>query len=277
MFDIGDPVPLGVEIRDALGVLADPDALTVTVTMPDGTAASGTWTAGATSGTIGITRTSVGMFAAVYAPTVEGLHPVRWASTGANAAAFTDSFTVASASGVAPVSVAEVRAALGLTSTSDDEIRDLAATATQLVEDHTGRTWRRVVVTETHDGGREAVVLRRTPVQSVTAVTEAGTALTSGDWLLDTDAGILHRGTWGGGTWSRYPRSVVVTYVAGPAVVPSTIRQAVIDLCRHIWHRHLTSSSSGRYGATDEIPDTGWLLPMHVRQSLDGYRAPGIA
>jgi len=268
IIDVGDVLPnFGFTVTDnSTGALAAPTSFTVTLRSPDGT-----------TPTVSVENPSTGIYAITHVATTAGL----WVAVGVSAGNGTDgavTLTWNVTDDVASVvSVAEVRSALGLTATLDDEIRDLAATATQLVEDHTGRTWRRITVTETYDGGREAVVLRRTPVQSVTAVTEAGTALTQDDWLLDTDAGILFRGEWGGGRWASYPRSVVVTYVAGPAVVPSTIRQAVIDLCRHIWHRHLTASSSGRYGATDEIPDTGWLLPMHVRQSLDGYRAPGIA
>ena len=43
-YDLGDPVPLAISIKDSAGVAANATLVTLTVTAPDGTATSATIT-----------------------------------------------------------------------------------------------------------------------------------------------------------------------------------------------------------------------------------------
>lgn len=86
MYDLGDTIPLAVEIRDADGLLADATTVTCTVTLPDHTSAS-----------VAVAHPATGRYAAPYTPSVAGRFIVRWVATGNNACAFTDTFTVVSA------------------------------------------------------------------------------------------------------------------------------------------------------------------------------------
>ena len=82
-YDLGDPVALSVTVRDAAGALANAGAMTLTVTLPDGTTATPT-----------ISNPSTGTYTATYVPAVVGRFVARWVSTGANAAAYSEDFTV---------------------------------------------------------------------------------------------------------------------------------------------------------------------------------------
>jgi hypothetical protein len=136
------------------------------------------------------------------------------------------------------------------------------------------------VITETHDGGSCVLALRRTPVQSVTTVTESGVTLTSSDWVLDTAAGLLYRGTTAGAiAWRCGVQNVVVLYVVGASVPSSTVRQAVKVTLAHLWSTQRGPSNLPRQaGNVDEYaPGTGWSLPRRAEELLDSQMGPGFA
>lgn len=82
-YDLGDPVGLSVNIRDTAGALANAGAVTLTITLPDGTTASPT-----------VTNSATGTYTATYTPAAAGRFAVKWLATGTNASAFADDFTV---------------------------------------------------------------------------------------------------------------------------------------------------------------------------------------
>jgi hypothetical protein len=70
--DLGDSVPLSVEVKNAAGALANGGAVTVTVTQPDGTPA----------GPFTVSPTTTGVYDYDFTPTQVGRHQVRWVATG---------------------------------------------------------------------------------------------------------------------------------------------------------------------------------------------------
>ena len=278
MYDISDPIPLGVEVRDSAGALADPGALAVTITLPDGSTLTGGWTAAATSGVVGITRASAGSFQAAYTAAQAGLHAVRWVATGANACAYSDTFVVAGAADIPAVSLDDLRAHLGSGTRAQDELlRQIALVSTELAEDHTGRYYRRRTFTETHAGGKPVVRLLASPVQSVTSVVVDGTPVT--DWTLEASAGLLWRDASGTETWPPGPGAVVVTFVAGYSAPPAKARQGILEIARHLWDTQRGGAQLPRQaGASDGWdPRAGFSLPRRAAELLDGDNAPGFA
>lgn len=91
-YDLGDVVTLTFEIRDTSGALADATAVTLTVTLPDGTPQPLT-----------PTHPSTGTYQANYTPSATGRYVARLVATGANAGAFTTGFTVTTAESVEPL------------------------------------------------------------------------------------------------------------------------------------------------------------------------------
>ena len=257
MYDIGDPVALSVTTTDSSGNPANPGAITLTVTLPDGTTA-----------TPSVTSNPVGTHTASYTTTQEGRHGVSWVATGVNLSAYADSFNVDAWRGL--VSVAEAKDHLnasGITAANEEELRFHVLTASQVVEDLIGPVARRTITeVVTPIGGK---LWLRPPVISVSSVTSAygyTATYTVGDLYVDGESGVVHYGA--GGSTFAYP--VTVTYVAGRAVVPAPIRMAVLDLIRINWR----PQQGGNYSAFDEVAGgpsvmrLGYFVPRNIEEGL---------
>lgn len=261
--DLGDVVALSVNVRDSSGALADATTVTLTVTLPDGTADE--------VGTI--TSTTPGVYEYDYLTTQVGRHVVRWVATGVNASVFVDVFNVEAADPGFLVGLSEVKEHLGRTDTDDDEeLRRVLAAATGVVEGLIGPVARRTV-TETHYGASTPLVLRYAPVLSVTSMSDTyGSTYVSTDWDLHSASGLLR--TAYGGSFSRWSGDVTVTYVVGRSEVPPAVRLATLELVRHMWE-----SQSGGGGDRpdypgqefDQAPSAGYLVPNRVAELLRPY------
>lgn len=264
-YDLGDTVALGIENRDGDDVLANATAVTCTITLPDGTTTTGT-----------VVNPSTGSYEVDYAPTMAGRFLVRWIGTGANAFGITDTFDVRAADDVPVVSLAEAKRHLNIaTTTDDDELRRFLDAATDLCERVAGRPLRRTTVTETHDGGRAWLQLRRPPVLSVASATEDGVAVTVLDLVLDGPAGLVYRDA-DGTAWDADPQGVSVTYVAGDTAPPADAQQAVLETLRHLWTTQRGTMSGRNPFGGDEYAGTGWSLPRRAEELLVGLREPGF-
>lgn len=265
VYDLGDVVALSVAITDTNGDAADATAVTLTVTLPDGTTTAPS-----------VTHPGVGSYAATYTPTQFGRHGVRWVATGVNAAAFTDAFTVLDPAEIPVVSLSEVKRHLNITAaTSEEELRALIVVAQEAGERHTGRVFGRRTVTQSLTGGRNALALSSLPVLSVTTVAEDGTTLTSDDYTADLDAGVLYRAA--GGLWDYSdPKTVQVTYVAGYTAQPATDRQGVLEMIRHLWDTQRGSMAMLPRAADDYQPGLGYSIPARVAELWNLNRIPGF-
>jgi hypothetical protein len=153
---------------------------------------------------------------------------VRWVTTNPNTA-YSDVFHVESATNIALISLAAARTALakraGSSTASDADLRDYIEAVTPVVEDITGPQIIRTV-TETFDGGRDAVLLTEQPV-SITSLLENGVALVENQtYFVSYGSGIIYRGTpiapyW----WLGGYNNVVVTYTVGLGLVAAHLWQ----------------------------------------------------
>lgn len=269
MLEVGDVLPLGVETRDASSVLTDPGQLQVTLTLPDGSALSGQWTIGGSTGSLTIVRESAGVYRCAPIATASGLHTVRWVATGALAAAYVDAYTVAE--GVGVCSLAELREHLRKSSSATDEqIRHYGLVATEMAEEWLGQAIRRRTVVEHHLQVGSSVMLSVLPVMSVASVTVGGDDITS-SCTVDLRAGVITM-------WHGMSRSdVVVTYVAGRAGPLARHVQGVREIARHLWDTQRGGSQLPRQGAGDEWSgESGWTVPRRVMELL-GRRPGGFA
>ncbi len=108
-YDLGDVVALAVEVRDTAGDLADATAITLTITLPDGTTATPV-----------TANPSTGRYTASYTPTVAGRFSVRWVASGTNASAYTDAFTVLDPAELGLVGLDDVKRHVALAQDSRD-------------------------------------------------------------------------------------------------------------------------------------------------------------
>ena len=264
-YDLGDVVAFAVEIRDSAGDLANATAVTLTLTLPDGTTATPV-----------TANPSTGRYTASYTPTVAGRFVARWVATGTNASAFTDVFTIIDPAELGLVGLDDVKRHLNITNTtSDEELRQVLLAATTAAEDYLRRPLRRVAQTQTfytRNGNGRGLVLARTDISAISSVTEDGDVLVADDdYEVDLNAGIVWRvdcREW------EYP--TVVEFVTAGVDSPA-LRQAVLELTRHLWETQRGSMPMmprGVDGMDAFNPAMGYSLPRRVTELLAPYRMP---
>ena len=263
-YDLGDPVGLSVNIRDTAGALANAGAVTLTITLPDGTTASPT-----------VTNSATGVYTAAYSPTVVGLHGVLWTATGTNASAYRDSFTVL-ATGVPLISLDEAKARLNITTTdNDEELRRIIAAATGRAAAAVKRALSVRTLTQTVDKTympSRTVVIPTPALLAVSAVTEDGAAVAAADYEVSRDGQEIRRKD--SALWTGV---VAVTGTVGVAGDDLAIaQQAVLELTAHLWETQRTPM--GRNAAlAGPVPGMGYALPNRVDEMLAPLRLDGFA
>lgn len=190
---------------------------------------------------------------------------------------------------VAITTQAKVKAAFNISVADKDAlITELIAQVGAWVASYTGRNFDGENVTElTQSPGHGAteLVLNKFPTSSVTSVHvscdvprvyDATTLLTAGeDYLVDSDAGILHRVD--GSAWPTPPQSVRVIYVVAFAggAVPGDVERAAIEVIgvklEKGWSNayHITSKDLGDGGLMGIRFDD---IPPSAREVFDRYR-----
>lgn len=226
MADLGDLVPLGIQVRDEDGNLANASSVTLTITKPDNTTAN-----------IAVDNppSIMGEYTADYLPVDEGRYLVRWVTQGP-AAAFTDSFDIRDMGKRSIISLAEAKAHLNMSQSrtkDDEELRAMIEAATSVVERHRNEiVARRTFVEHAVMGTSSRMALMHTPVISVTSIVDSsGAVFDPAGWVLDGQNGTL---TKAGGGWSRNA-DLVVTYEAGYAQIPAHYLLAAKIIMAHLW------------------------------------------
>lgn len=265
-YDLGDTVPLGIDVLDADG---DPTAAltaVLTVDQPDGTAVTPT-----------VTNPSVGRYEVDYVPAQAGRHGVRWVSTGP-AAAFSDAFDVRPGAPRYLISLADAKRHLNITSSAhDEELRGHIEAATATIEQYLHEVVVRRTAVQKVGLRRRAsqVALDHYPVVSLTSVESLDGATTWDVADLDVDdVGIL---TVQAG--SALSGTVVVTYVAGRSVIPPNYARAaeLVVECLYEAQRDAGAGPPARPGGEDELaPDPyGVVMSPKVRELL-GVTGPMV-
>nr|WP_206326571.1 hypothetical protein [Streptomyces sp. N502] len=258
------------ECRDPGGTLTTAATAVVTVTLPDGTAA-----------TPAVTEEDTGVYRADYVTEQPGRHSVRWVWTGP-AAAYTDVFDVQEAAAPAILSLADAKKHLNITSArDDDEIRFWNNATTKAVEYYVGPVVPRSFTEQHQVCDARTVVLLKTPVIAVTAVdtlTAGGTAYAVDDLDVDGATGEVFRLDGG-----RLSGRLLFTYRAGRMVVQEHITAGARIILEHLWRtqrpaRGGLAGGGEDYSVTEPIPGLGYAVPNRALQLLEPDRLPpGVA
>lgn len=250
--DYGNAVTLGIEVRNAAGVLANAASNTLTILLPDGsTVAPST------------TNDSTGVYSCAYQPVQSGNHQWSWVTT-TPATGESGSFDVAPQFPGLIVSLAEAKDFLDIDdSDEDDLLRGMLEGITAVVEDGDGKSFagvgpvvRRTVTTRIPGDGREGYMLPYTAIVSLTsgAYVSDASAVTLTSYTF-TD-GIL-RPAYGG----RLPSADwTLTYVVGRPDLPANIRMGALEILREAWDSQRGSR---------EIP-SAYLIPYRAQAWLGG-------
>lgn len=176
----------------------------------------------------------------------------------------------------------ELKAQLNITSTThDDELNAYVQAAIDYVNSVCGPT-DNVTVVETHYGygGTGVLVLKQSPVVSVSAVTSAQTSnptdYDASTFVLDSSTGLLR--LTDGGVWSL---PVTVTYLAGRTEVPAALNLAARIIAAHLWETQRGNSRGRPIAGADDAdvsPSAGYSIPRRAVELLAPYRlAPAVA
>lgn len=274
-FQLNGIAPLAIQIKDSSGALADATTVTLTLTRPDGTTETPT-----------VLHPSTGVYRVDYVPLQAGYYTLTWTATGSNAGVFTDSFEANDAQSLPIVSLADLRRHMnwdtGVKGTEDDdELLELAGSATDIIQDNIGRPIRRMTVTEEYsDGTTGKLLLRQVPcpcisctpnrVLTITSVSKNGSPLGASAYSLNASTGILTCAASAGST-------VSVVYVAGYKNIPSWASMAVKRLTEHLWTRSQQARHSR--GQTPEPTEfaaaASYLLPYAIQSLITPHRSAG--
>lgn len=225
MADLGDTLRFRSDLYDNAGALVNAQTVTLTITLPDGTTVTPTVTnppavTGKYFYDYGTTTAS---------PAGRYVGKFLFTFSGGATTSFEESYDVDRGLVSVDEAVAHLRASNIITSDDDlEQLQWLCFVASEAVELDLDRVFTPRTIVETHDGGG-SVVLRKSPVISITSVTEDGSALT--EFLPNLSTGILYRGT------SYSPRAfgcgfqnIVVTYRAGYLNPPRVARKVALNL-----------------------------------------------
>jgi hypothetical protein len=268
MADLGDIIPLSIEIRDDTGVLVNASTVTLSVVQPDGAVITPF---------VQNPPTVTGQYIADLIPTIPGRYTVRWVSTGP-AAAFVDAFDVRPAQTASILSLNQAKEHLNMSLTSgkdDEELRQWIEITTEVVERHRGEVIARRQFTEQlRTRYARAIALNNRPVISVDAISVANGAVVQTidplGWYLDGPLGVI-KGTGLSG-------DVTITYTAGYRVVPARYIGAAKIILAHLWSTQrvptLGPTPTLRGGNREEAIITtggeGYAIPHRAVELLGG-------
>jgi hypothetical protein len=267
---VGDVLPFSATVRDANGALADATTMTLTVTKPDGTPATGS--------PFTVTSSPAGVYDRNVASTLAGQYVGYWLATGTNAGSHVQVFDVRPiTAGI--VSLDDVKKHINnptLTTAHDDELEIYIEAAAVWLNGRLGTSVVRGIITDERQyGGGGTVILRNTPVASITTVTPiavGGSVVTVADLDIDP-AGYI---TYKNGT-STFPSGLYLwTYVAGPQVVDARVSLAAREIVKGLWESQRGASGLPMQSEIEEIPgmSSTW---SRVNTLIGDLRMPGVA
>lgn len=265
-FDLADVVPLSITVTNTAGQPADAGAVTLTITLPDGSAV-----------TVGpIASTTAGVYDHDYPSVQAGRHQARWVATGANASAFTDAFDVQPADDGDFISLPDAKHHLnkdGTITTDDEELRFFVGAACRMITDRMGQVSPATVVHNVTQRGN-TIVLPTRPVIAVTTVERlpgldllppVDEVIGVAGWYLDGSEGVLRHS-------SCFAGRVRVTYRAGRNPLPKNFRLAALELVAHMWRGSKHNQAGGRpaLGETDALSASvrTFAMPYRVMELL---------
>lgn len=284
--DLGGVAVLAFTALDTDGNPAAPSAITLTITLPDGSTASPTPQL--------VSPVSTGIYHAFYQTTQPGRHTYRWLATGTpgpgvGVGADADSFDVMPSLAGTVLSLDDLLQTLKLSATDTEllsEARGYNAAVTYVLEKVCGPiVVQQVTERYLESGEAEIIMLRRVPVFqpvtqphpiiSITPVLAYGLTWDLSLLTVDTATGTLRHITglpfWNG--------PYDITYTCGRPVIPANILLAARIILRHLWaiERGGSGANSQGFAADDVTMLYGYAIPNRALEILEGpgTRDPG--
>lgn len=180
---------------------------------------------------------------------------------------------------MALVTLEEAKRQLNITGDSEDvELQVYIDALPEVIEGFVGVVEQREI-TDMVTGGGAALAVLHPPLVSVTSLSDGSTSYPADTLTVNGVAGTITQS--GGGAFPA--GTYMVTYTAGRAEVPPTIKLAALILLQHLWRTQRASrgglaGGGDDFSVTEPIPGFGYAVPHRVMQLLDSFRLPpGVA
>lgn len=144
----------------------------------------------------------------------------------------------------------------------DGKLQMVLSSASEWVEWRIGGPLAVTAITERVQSNGWAIVPAKQPLVSVTSITpDFGTAIDASRYVANTDLGVIQF------YWGEPTGWYTLAYTAGLASITPRVKNAGMELARHLW---LTQNgSSGRGRSDDDIPTPmGFAVPRRVEEML---------
>jgi hypothetical protein len=278
--DVGDLYRLTYTNLSPGGGPVSADTMTLTITLPDGTAAA----------PVVVAPQSVGVYLYDYQTVQAGRHLARWVGTGTNPGAYVEVFDVRPAAPAYLISLADAKQQLNITNTtSDEELRVYLESITATVE----RIRNEAIVKRTFtdelylpeyfrgigqianssmpygiDTARFRVAVSKSPAVSLTSVSRVDNTMTWTVSNLHLDPSGIIDVMYGAALVGH----ISVTYVAGYSIVPAEVGLAARIILQHLWETQRGSRGGSRPGGMDVtgVPGMGFAVPNRALELLGG-------
>lgn len=281
MISAGGMYPIAFDVLDATGALTHAAAVTLTITLPDGTAV-----------TPAITDTVTGQYRLAYQTTIPGRYTAHAATTGP-VTSWDDEFDAAPTPWPAMVSLADAKGQLNMDVTDhrfDDELRDFIAAATGAAELYKHEVIVRRTVTDTLDlssqGGygygwgsglrRQKFWLRSAPVISlISVVSWDGTVTWDVTQMRASPSGLVR--VMGG---QPVTGLADITHLAGYQQIPAHYKRGALVIVQHLWEtqRGPGTAASGVIGSEEHWRQPGEFFSVPDKaKELMGPPRPMLA
>lgn len=194
------------------------------------------------------------------------------------------------------VTLADAKAFLNITSTNQDtELGSFITSASDMITNRVGPVAGSPTFDEWYDGGSTRIVLRHTPVQSITSITESygsttyytltaqaldgGGGTSAYGYTVDLTHGIVTRRAAGIAVpFAAGQQNVHVVYVGGYSSTPAELQLATNLLIQHMWATQRGGAKRPGLGGNDGPPPSEWDgFPPRVEEILANFYTPGIA
>ncbi len=145
---------------------------------------------------------------------------------------------------MAIITATDLKSYLEIIGTGQDTLLgNIATRANSLIQAFLNRNIEAADYTEKHDGGDNFIIVKNPPINSISSLTDNGTAVSTSDYVYYSDSGIVKLKNK---YFTNLLQGVEISYNGGFSTVPDVIVEATLEIGAIIYKE--TDAGEGRLG-----------------------------